>query len=74
MTDFLTQLDRFPRLFGLSLAQSLAIAGGVHFIAGVSAAIVAMRKGKDWKWWIPIGLMAGTPALVIAVKLKPESD
>ena len=74
MTDFLAQLDRLPRLFGLSLAQSLAIAGGVHLIAGVSAAIVAIRKGKDWKWWIPIGLMAGTPALIAAVKLKPESD
>ena len=74
MTDFLIQLDRLPRLFGLSLAQSLAIAGGVHVVAGVSAAIVAMRKGKNWKWWVPIGLMAGTPALIAAVMLKPESD
>ena len=74
MTDFLIQLDRLPRLFGLSLAQSLAIAGGVHVIAGVSAAIVAIRKGKDWKWWVPIGLMAGTPALIVAIKIKSESD
>ena len=74
MSNFLIQLDDFPRLFGLSLAQSLAIAGGVHVVAGVSAAIVAIRKGKDWKWWIPIGLMAGTPALIAAVMLKPESD
>ena len=74
MTDFFAQLDRLPSLFGLSLAQSLAIAGGVHVIAGVSAAIVAIRKGKDWKWWVLIGLMAGTPALIVAVKLKSESD
>ena len=70
MTDLLTQLDRLPRLFGLSLAQSLAIAGGVHIVAGVSAAIVAIRKGKDWKWWIPIGLIAGTPALIAAIKIE----
>ena len=70
MTDLLTQLDRLPRLFGLSLAQSLAIAGGVHIVAGVSAAIVAIRKGKDWKWWIPIGLLAGTPALIAAIKIE----
>ena len=73
MTDFLTQLDRLPRLFGLSLAQSLAIAGVIHVTVGLSAAIVAVQKGKDWKWWIPIGLIVGTPALIAAVKLDPES-
>lgn len=71
MTDFLTQLDRLPRLFGLSLAQSLELAGVVHVTLGLSAAIVAIRKGKDWKWWIPIGLIAGTPALIAAIKIEP---
>jgi hypothetical protein len=65
--------DRIPRLFGLSLAQSLAIAGVVHFGVGLVAAIVAVRKGRDWKWWVPIGLIGGTPSLVVAMMLIPSS-
>jgi hypothetical protein len=74
MTDFLADLfntlDRIPRLFGLSLMASLAIAGLVHFGVGLVAAIVAVRKGRDWKWWVPIGLIGGTPALIAAINLK----
>ena len=74
MTDFLTQFDSLPRLFGLSLAQSLVLAGVIHVTVGLSGAIVAIRKGKDWKWWIPIGLIAGTPTLIAAMKLESESN
>lgn len=74
MTDvwltLLDALDRIPRLFGLSLVQSLAIAGVVHLGLGGVAAIVAVRKGRDWRWWVPIGLIGGTPSLIAAINLK----
>jgi hypothetical protein len=74
MPDFLNALDRVPRLFGLSLVQSLTIASLVHCLLGVSATIVAVRKGRDWRGWLPIGLIGGTLALVIALRLKPSQQ
>jgi hypothetical protein len=67
-------LDRMPRLFGLSLIESLAIAGLLHFGIGLLAARLAIRKGQDWKWWVPIGLIGGTPAFIAALRLKPQDD
>ncbi len=68
MPDFLNDLDRIPRLFGLSLIESLTIAALVHFLVGIAATIVAVRKGRDWRWWLPIGLIGGTLALVMALR------
>ncbi len=74
--DFLTEglkfIDRIPRFWGLSVLQSFAIAGVLHFGIGLVAAIVAIRKGQDWQWWVPIGLIGGTPSLIAALLLKPS--
>jgi hypothetical protein len=75
-TEFLAEglkfVDRMPRLWGLSVLESFAIAGLLHFAIGLIAAIVAIRKGKPWQWWIPIGLIGGTPSLIAALRLKPH--
>lgn len=56
----------------LSIVQVLTILGLIHVSAGVLAAIVAVRKGESWSRWLPMGILLGTPALVMAVRLKPK--
>jgi len=56
----------------LSIVQVLTILGLIHVSAGVLAAIVAVRKGESWSRWLPLGILLGTPALVMAVRLKPK--
>jgi hypothetical protein len=74
MSDILNALDRIPRLSGLSVAQSLTIASLVHCLLGIAAIIVAVRKGRDWRWWGPIGLLGGTLVLVIALRMEPSQQ
>jgi hypothetical protein len=47
-------------------------AGILHAAIGVLAAIVAVRKGRRLSWWLPIGVILGTPALVMALRLPQE--
>ena len=56
----------------LSIVQVLTIIGFVHASAGVLAAIVAVQKGESWSHWLPMGILLGTPALVMAVRLKAK--
>ena len=56
----------------LSIVQVVTILGVIHASAGVLAAIVAVRKGESWSRWLPMGILLGTPALVMAVRLKPK--
>jgi uncharacterized membrane protein HdeD (DUF308 family) len=56
----------------LSIVQVLTILGFIHASAGILAAIVAVRKGASWSRWLPMGILLGTPALVMAVRLKPK--
>jgi uncharacterized membrane protein HdeD (DUF308 family) len=56
----------------LSIVQVLTILGFIHAFAGVLAAIVAVRKGESWSRWLPMGILLGTPALVMALRLKPK--
>lgn len=56
----------------LSIIQVLTILGLIHVSAGILAAIVAVRKGESWSRWLPMGILLGTPALVMAVRLKPK--
>jgi hypothetical protein len=46
---------------------------------GLTAAVVAKRKGHDWNFWLPVGLIAGTSALIAAWRLpsiatKPSDE
>ena len=56
----------------LSIVQVLTILGFIHTSAGVLAAIVAVRKGESWSRWLPMGILLGTPALLMALRLKPK--
>jgi uncharacterized membrane protein HdeD (DUF308 family) len=56
----------------LSIVQVLTILGFIHASAGVLAAIVAVRKGESWSRWLPMGILLGTPALLMALRLKPK--
>jgi hypothetical protein len=53
-------------------------AGILHCTMGLVAALVAKRKGRDWSFWLPVGLIVGTPALIAAWRLtsiaKEPSD
>lgn len=44
-----------------------------HTILGATAAIVASQKGRDWRLWVPLGLVCGTPALIVAILMEPLS-
>jgi uncharacterized membrane protein YoaK (UPF0700 family) len=46
-------------------------AGILHFTIGAIAANVAHRKGRRLSFWLPLGLIAGTPALIAALLLPP---
>jgi hypothetical protein len=45
--------------------------GILHFSIGAIAANVAHRKGRRLSFWLPLGLVAGTPALIAALLLPP---
>jgi hypothetical protein len=60
--NFLSNLPFWPIVIG---------AGLLHCAIGVVAALVAKRKGRNWGFWLPVGLIAGTPALIAAWRLTP---
>ncbi|MBE9028457.1 hypothetical protein IQ266_01640 [filamentous cyanobacterium LEGE 11480] len=49
-------------------------AGILHFAIGTVAAIVAKNKGRNFTIWLPLGLFAGTPALIAAWRLEGQAD
>ena len=65
-------MDSYDFPFGLSIVQVFTILGVIHVSGGVLAAIVAVRKGESWSRWLPMGILLGTPALVMALRLKPK--
>ena len=44
---------------------------GLHGIIGITAAMIARKKGLNFQLWLILGLIGGTVALV-AVLLKPD--
>jgi hypothetical protein len=44
-------------------------AGILHTLMGLLAAIVAWRKGRQLVVWLPIGIIVGTPALLMAITM-----
>ena len=53
-----------------TLILTLAI---LHCIIGTIAAFIAHQKGRNFPRWLIIGLIAGTPSLIVALWLKPVS-
>jgi hypothetical protein len=60
----------FDTLNNPSVILTLAI---LHAIIGAIAAFVAQQKGRSYPRWLIIGLIGGTPALIVALLLKPTS-
>ncbi|NJM48210.1 MAG: hypothetical protein HC860_20245 [Alkalinema sp. RU_4_3] len=52
------------------LIVAIAVLGCLHCAIGYAAAKVAIAKGGNKDLWIPVGLIAGTPALIAALTLK----
>ncbi|WRH66397.1 MAG: hypothetical protein RSE13_22925 [Planktothrix sp. GU0601_MAG3] len=61
----------FDSLNDPSIVLTLAI---LHGIIGAIAAFVAQQKGRSYPRWLMIGLIGGTPALIVALLLKPTPD
>lgn len=61
----------FDSLNDPSVILILAI---LHGVIGTIAAFVARRKGRSYPRWLIIGLIGGTPALIVALLLKPNPN
>ena len=66
--NLIDAIGSLPLPFGLSWIQAVTIAGIVHAGVGILATIVAMRKGESWHHWLPMSLILGTPALIMALR------
>jgi hypothetical protein len=53
-----------------TLIIAITVLGFLHCAIGYAAAKVAIAKGGNKDLWIPVGLIAGTPALIAALTLK----
>ena len=60
----LTSLNYLPVILTLAI---------LHCIIGAIAAVIAHQKGRNFPRWLIIGLIAGTPSLIVALWLKPVS-
>jgi hypothetical protein len=54
------------------LVPIVLLLGAMHCAIGYAAAQIAINKGRSRDTWIPLGLVAGTPALIAALFLKAE--
>jgi hypothetical protein len=54
------------------LVPIVIAAGVLHCAIGLVAARIAQQKGRPLGLWLPIGLIVGTPALIVAWRLKAE--
>ncbi|HEY9646987.1 MAG TPA: hypothetical protein V6C88_11485 [Chroococcidiopsis sp.] len=52
----------------------LYLMGGLHCVIGLAAAAVAHSKGRSLKLWLPLGLVCGTPSLIVALLMKREEN
>jgi hypothetical protein len=66
MLTLLTPASMPPEM----LIVAIAVLGCLHCAIGYAAAKVAIAKGGNRDLWIPVGLIAGTPALIAALTLK----
>jgi uncharacterized membrane protein HdeD (DUF308 family) len=61
----------FDSLNDPSVILILAI---LHGVIGTIAAFVAREKGRSYPRWLIIGLIGGTPALIVALLLQPNPN
>jgi|GEM_PF-1078901 hypothetical protein len=61
-----------PALGSLSAEGTLVLLLTLHTLIGTAGALVAWGKGRSLPLWLLIGVLAGTPALLVALILKPQ--
>ncbi|GET44509.1 hypothetical protein [Microseira wollei] len=44
----------------------------LHCVIGALAAMIAQNKGRSLNLWLPLGLVVGTPALIVALLIKRQ--
>ncbi|NJK37224.1 MAG: hypothetical protein HC835_11615 [Oscillatoriales cyanobacterium RM2_1_1] len=54
-----------PGIYGLLLF--------LHCLIGSVAALIAKRRGYDYRLWLFLGLLGGTAAFVVSLILKPRA-
>lgn len=59
-------------LFGLPASTTIFLLLNLHLAIGTVAAFTAYRKGRKLSRWLVIGWIGGTPALIVALGLKPD--
>ncbi|WLT39173.1 hypothetical protein NON20_05875 [Synechocystis sp. B12] len=67
-TDALTTLTNLP------IVTQVIILGTAHCLLGLTATVIAYGKGRNFRRWLAIGLIGGTPALVAAIVLKSQKN
>lgn len=67
MTDFSTYLSNIPD------DRLVYLLAGLHCLIGLLATGVAYYKGRSLKRWLLVGLICGTPALLVALVMKRNS-
>lgn len=60
---FLTRLPPVPTALALAC---------LHLGIGTLAALIAQRKGRNFRRWLGIGWVCGTPSLLAALWLSPS--
>ncbi|HAZ49625.1 MAG TPA: hypothetical protein DDW76_05685 [Cyanobacteria bacterium UBA11369] len=56
----------------LPIESTIYLMLSLHCVIGAIAAIIAQNKGRSLNLWLPLGLVVGTPALIVALLIKPK--
>lgn len=62
----------FGPIWGLSPLESGLVLAGLHLAIGTIAAYVAQQRGRNFRRWLGLGWIGGTPVLIAALLLKPQ--
>lgn len=67
-------IDALTTLTNLPVANQVIILGTAHCLLGLTATAIAYGKGRNFRRWLAIGLIGGTPALIAALLLKSQKN
>ena len=65
-------MDLLTTLINLPTATQVTILATAHCLIGITATVIAYRKGYSFGRWLAIGLIGGTPAFIAALLLKSQ--
>jgi hypothetical protein len=62
--------DFLPNFLGVPWYVAALLMGLLHMGIGTIAALIAQRKGRNFRNWLAIGWLAGTPALIYTLWME----